>query len=825
MILKSLKLRNIRSYVNESIDFDSGITLLSGDIGAGKTTLLLSIEFALFGLIKGEISGDVLLRHGTKDGEVELNILVDNKDVIIKRVLKRRSVGIGQDSGYVIVNGVKTEMAAEELKTFVLETFGYPKQMLKRGKNELFRFTIYTPQEDMKQILYEDDEKRLQTLRRIFQIEKYKTVKDNATIILKDIKQQIKFLNEQSENFNDLSEESQNIKKQETELKIQLGLRKKQKDEITIQINEIKEKQKANENKIEKFKQSQSEVKIKESEINHNKESQTQLKEKLNSLKEKVELTKSQYLEIKLPESNFNLEELSKKSKTIQEKIEEVSKFQNEFKEKIKSRELRLKESNDEILRLKKELSALPLLKEEVDKLEKTINKDVKKTLDEKRALNQENILKENKNKLLLTELKKKSELVLDDHCPTCDQDISKEHKDNLTLKYSETKTKLEEELLVLSSKKLETEKEIKILEETIEKSKLSELKIAEMKTKINLLVLQNSKVEEKENLLKGVQLEISKIKEESKKFNLININELKEQLEEVTKQITNSKAIEEKRKQKKLLKTQYEELILEHKLSMKKLVELKEKLTLLTDLVLKLNKTLEGSDLITKLKEELVEKLNELLTREKQISEAFTIFKTQLTNLEKDKERILKEEKKRKKMKEEIAKTKNLRQWFEEYFIPLNDDIEKHVMLTVYSEFNQLFVEWFQMLIEDEGIEARLDETFSPVITQNGYESKVYNLSGGEKTSLALAYRLALNKVINNLVTDIKTKDILILDEPTDGFSSDQLDNVRNVLEELGIKQIIIVSHETKIESFAENMIYISKQDGRSKILKSILS
>jgi exonuclease SbcC len=80
------------------------------------------------------------------------------------------------------------------------------------------------------------------------------------------------------------------------------------------------------------------------------------------------------------------------------------------------------------------------------------------------------------------------------------------------------------------------------------------------------------------------------------------------------------------------------------------------------------------------------------------------------------------------------------------------------------------------------------------------------------------LSYRLALNKVISDIVADIKTKDILMLDEPTDGFSSEQLDKVRDVLDQLNMKQVVIVSHETKIESFVDNVIRIGKEEHVSR-------
>ena len=116
--------------------------------------------------------------------------------------------------------------------------------------------------------------------------------------------------------------------------------------------------------------------------------------------------------------------------------------------------------------------------------------------------------------------------------------------------------------------------------------------------------------------------------------------------------------------------------------------------------------------------------------------------------------------------------------------------------------------------------INTRLDEDFSPIVEINGYEIDIGNISGGEKTAVALSYRLALNKIINYVVGSINTQDILILDEPTDGFSSQQLDKMRDVLEQLDVKQIIIVSHESKIESFVDNVIRINKVNSISQII-----
>src|SRR3989344_3273045 len=120
MIIKTLKLENIRSYLNQEINFPLGSVMLSGDIGSGKSTVLLAIDFALFGLRRGNLSGGSLLRNGTNRGSVELHLYIDGKNVVIKRVLKRTKDSVVHDFGYIIINGKKNEGTHIELKQAVL---------------------------------------------------------------------------------------------------------------------------------------------------------------------------------------------------------------------------------------------------------------------------------------------------------------------------------------------------------------------------------------------------------------------------------------------------------------------------------------------------------------------------------------------------------------------------------------------------------------------------------------------------------------------------------------------------------------------------------
>ncbi len=172
---------------------------------------------------------------------------------------------------------------------------------------------------------------------------------------------------------------------------------------------------------------------------------------------------------------------------------------------------------------------------------------------------------------------------------------------------------------------------------------------------------------------------------------------------------------------------------------------------------------------------------------------------------------------------KKEASRTKlayfsSLNDWLSTSFLNLVNFMETQVMMKIRKEFSRLFASWFSM-IAGESFAVQLDEKFTPVIMHQGIEMDYSFLSGGERTAVALAYRLALNQTVNSVLSTIMTKDIIILDEPTEGFSGAQIDKIRDVLEELKVKQLILVSHEQEIESFVDHVIHIKKERSSSVV------
>ena len=84
MIFKRLRLKNFKSYANEVITFNKGITVIVGENGAGKSSIFEAISFALF---KQHTAGKLsaLVRNSADTMSVELDFVSRGKEYRIIR--------------------------------------------------------------------------------------------------------------------------------------------------------------------------------------------------------------------------------------------------------------------------------------------------------------------------------------------------------------------------------------------------------------------------------------------------------------------------------------------------------------------------------------------------------------------------------------------------------------------------------------------------------------------------------------------------------------------------------------------------------------------
>ena len=686
MRIKSITLENIRSYGNKKINFPEGSTLLSGNIGSGKTSLLLAIDFVLFGLRKGNLSGNGLLRKGKDEGFVELNFEINEKDIIIRRNLKKSKDKINQISGFFSVNSKKEELSPVELKQRVLELFNYPTESLTKSKSLIFNYTIYTPQEEMKNILLNKPEDRLNILRRVFGIDKYKRVLENSKILISKLK-------ERKKEFNLLSSDLERLTN-EKELK-------------SLRIKEIGEG------------------------LGNSKEKLIKVRLELDNKRKNVEL----------------LEEKTKKRDEIKRDLElfdyKLGNFVNQRSNNKRSVENLISEINELEKELKNnKISDSELFNKKISDTEESIGRIELETREISKKIGEFEFVIRNSNKL-------KEDITGLNSCPVCKQNVSNDHKHNI--EYLEN-LKLKDANELINEYKSEEIKNFELINEL--KNKLNELR--KEKNKIEVLKLKKENLENKRAYLENLNLEQDKMKKDIGEINSqkIGLNQIIEKLPDVS-EIYN---------------------------------------------VLKLE-------------------LNEISEIEKRCNSDILVNEREMKLIN---ERILElnlDIKKKFEFKEKIVKYSEKISFIEGEFSSLVSLMEKQFMKKVHSDFDALFKDWFTVLVENEDLEISLSYDFSPKILQNGYDIGYDHLSGGERTAAALAYRLALNQIINTLMSDINTKDLLILDEPTDGFSAEQVDKLRMILDDLAIKQVIIVSHDPKIESFVDNVIRFEKINGVSEI------
>lgn len=807
MLLKRLVISNIRSYEYQEINFPKGSTLLSGDIGSGKSTILLAIEFALFGASRTELSGESLLRKGENSAYVELNFEVENKDVIIKRTLKRSSRGVNQGNGYVITNGMKKELTPVELKAEILGLLSYPEDLLSKSKNYVFRYTVYCPQEDMKLILQETPENRLDILRKIFNIDKYKTIRDNLSTYLKRQRKEITILETRIEPLDEFKEKLTKVKQeiesqeklvQELKPKKELAVNKvkrqkedldlkiKLRDEIKIQTNDLKQKEelvKDNNERLERTNREYSEIieKLKSSLVD-DKLSKESINQEINSLEEE----KTSFLRQKT-QLKSNIENCQQRMISLKK---EIKQFQSESQHK------------NELLKKVEELnSKFKNQQELVNEYETLINLE-KKNLE---LISKNQTLLEQSNRL-------KDRIGSLEKCPTCLQEISANYKHNISQTEQDKIIKSEQILQELKSK----EQEIKV---KIEQSKKDIEFNNQINDELKRLNFEIRSIEEKEKLLNSKNDELKSLVIDNNNF-MNKFSKLQEN------ESINMERINQRLKQLNSLK---EKIILKENLELQKL-KLESEMKRINEKNEVLNKErseikflLEKSPPLEILQKEINEQtlvLEKLTEEERNISLEEAKLNASLKYLNNDLIEIKEKVNLLKAEKAKLIRTKELYNWLNSFFFRLTFTIEKEILGNIYNYFNQTFKEWFNILMEDENINAKLDDSFTPIIEQNSYEISFNDLSGGEKTSVSLAYRLSLNKVINEVISEIKTNNLLILDEPTDGFSTEQLDKVRDLLERISLKQIIIVSHEAKVESFVENMLRIVKEDGVSRVI-----
>jgi DNA repair protein SbcC/Rad50 len=853
MIIKKIELTHIRSYKEKTtIELPVGRILFQGDIGSGKSTILSAIEFALFGL--GDIDANHLLRIGEGKGSVFLEFESKGKTYHVFRSLLRKGNKISQEEGFLYENGVKNSYSVGELKSRILDIIGINEKTQTKTTSTIYRFAIYTPQEMMKNILTSNKETRVEILRRAFGIEEYSTAKKNAEKFFSWIRNVTRIKKSIVNELSMYRMDIEKIKDSNESLREEIDYFKDSVEQLNDGIKIILKNMLETRERKERMLQAESAILHLQSTIDKNLQLEEEINLELGRMNQELYyIFESEKIVADLApkyqeyiQKRQDLLEVTEKAleydKLLLEKVKiesDINSERDKLSSSIQRLDLDLNELTSELRRCNDEIKNLDKLKKEEIVLKDTITDSNSLQMDLDKI---SDIISNAKSEMISINKeisKQKSELdtVLqlkqNAVCPYCKQKLSQEHILELENKFLQRRDflrnqikGLEREIEESQDKKNEILDRIRQVESKKSDLQKIQIQIAKLQAVQNTIIQLRLKLNEKESNKKSIQDQlqdkhlvdqIKRLAGMGKKLDILY--SYKANYDIINSIVNDYQKINLERNYMEhynIIKSK-QRVMEEIRIKEKSLLELKNEIMTLSEKLNESKSIFQDSERVNiKLKELESQKLsfeNELMNKKENLAVRRTDHDNNIKQMEGINKKIFDLEEKL----DKIIFTDQIGTWLDQHFIPSIEQIESQVLISIKEEFSKLFQKWFYLLIEVGDIDVEIDEFFTPIVNQNGYRLEVDSLSGGEKTSIALAYRLALNEIIRRMI--MLDDNLLILDEPTDGFSKEQLIQIKHVLEELSASQVIVVSHEKELEGFVETIFRVVKESEKSQV------
>ncbi len=457
-----------------------------------------------------------------------------------------------------------------------------------------------------------------------------------------------------------------------------------------------------------------------------------------------------------------------------------------------------------------------------------------------------------------LTSLKSKIDSIAGlTRCPLCQQQITDEHRDMILSDYNSSKADIEKELNINGNEGGDVEIEytklkkiMNFLDSTIvtdlynnmnnlktseeaHRRFLEEMKITEPDyTRYEELQRQKAaktgdyeKMQNQENNYRALEMSLSGIDIESRQKErdglVSTVERRQEEIQEIATELgfkpnnaTLAKIremepietkIREKNEQIRHAETLLESTKRSHSDEEEDIRELERSITELPTL----SEELKKSDLR---KSELQKQHDIALSRKSEINAKINVNKRQIETLDMGIKNLRLKRDKLKALSTAVVEVEKLRQCFD------RDGIQRSIRKDSAEFLTTKVMDYadsFNLNFDD----VRVSEDMNIEISQNGQMESIDMLSGGEKTALSIALRLALAKYV---MENIKT---MIMDEPTTYLDQDRRSNLKDIIqytfssEDSPVPQMIIVTHHNDLYTAADNVFEVVKQNGSSMV------
>jgi len=768
--LQKIELYRFMNYQTPvKFDFEAPYIVIAGQTGSGKTTILDALTFALFGKSSRLDLRNVKIEDiCKKNGKVICQFITGNNVIRIKRGRDNR----GKSYLELFIDGKRVPGKIPELNEKIRST------ILGMNYQSFVNSTIIR-QDEMKALGSKSSTERLRTLQNLFRLDIFeKAIKDTQ-------KRLQEVTNEKNQKEGELKvkkEEVLKVNQMETdlaELKPQLTSYKKKHNTLSQIIEELQKKEEHQRSKLEKYQALQG------SEIR----AQTRLKAYLKDLAEaNAELRKYQELQKQLLE----LETQTKEIKNLEEEISRLESIKRDYELIENHLETLEKKKTNRENNLKKDLKKkLDRLKKEQDR-----TKNLSTTIDHEAAfklLNQEGRLLERIQRISLEQSWNLTERILEEiheEQLQARQDLKdlqtekkKINKDSFILsEISQRITELEEEVNELENR-LKREREADEKELLREKAKLEKLDFSPEKNQ-NLITLQDKY---KSNQILNEEYARIKQKAENEVDPTSKITTIKKGVKELETEIEDYQS---RQKGFASFKKEYDNLLTELENKKKEERTIDKTITLL---------------------EERMKNLSQMITELKQLEPEVKV-------LEKTIKGLVKEEEIFEKLKNEVFHTKGAPFYAINKVLPRLGRRASFILAELTNNrFSHIQLQKIEAGSQGMGFEILIK-------VQDGVRD-VATFSGGERTQINAALRLAISEEISELGqverTASTSKKTLFIDEGDLG-SLDTLEAqqafVKKLFQLTNRFKIILITHIQEIADQFPHSISITRDSyGRS--------
>jgi len=767
MLIRSVELRNIKSYRHETIEFREGINGICGQNGDGKTTILEAIGYVLFDYLP--YSEKDFKRRGENSAYVTVEVTANGEDYRLTRKLggeftiEGKGVNIaGKRDAFMWLTGNLFPLSSpEELPGIFENAVGVPQGM--------FTAAFMNPPAKRQKIF--DEVMKVEEYRKA-----YDNLRDTMTLIEKDIssiENDINGLRIRTESYGEKKVERdrfnvnidnlRTVMKESTDkmnmIKIGLELQKKHKEELDQLKSEISRLGAELEGQNQQLKKAKNEY--------DRSEQAQKIVMDLSGMKEKYE------------EARKNMERFDELRKMRESLLEKMNKIQNDLSILIEKKK-RIDLLRAEIEKKNREKNILiPSINEQVE-LEKKID-----GINQERAIAMKDI----------GDIKSRMDIVgTKNICPiikgvTCNsvRDFSTYFKEQ----FASAQSSLE-----ASQSSLKTlESRLKAFGDPRSKVNGLEMLIKNRTDEIAALDLEILNNPEKEAAA-------SAIKAEMEKFSNLDMD-----MTEGKQKIREFEPLYQKFIQNKSLAARMAEHKNECDMLEKTIAQGEGRLRELKIRDTEMRKSFNEKDL-----EGMQISYEEIGAKVKGFQVEIKEKEGQLHKLSKE---IIEMEKYLKDIAELEVKLENSKH-FRDYAKFVREtlrDSGQHIVSELIGEISEEANNLYCSIMDDFSQELRWSEDYMIRVIDSGEDKIFQQLSGGEKMGAALAVRLALLKILSS-------SDFVFLDEPTQNMDeirreklSEQIMNIR------GFKQVFVISHDDTFNEKYANVIKIEKTDGESRV------